>query len=140
MAGICGFSVKRSSCCHLPLACIKIEPDHFPEGKKLRCLARGLGPAAGMWTLVGAGGCGMKSKGHQPRLLCSALPNLKANHHLCETLPARFCLNCFFIFCTGWSSKTSFTRARASSSSPSPSTASWMEGSRTEISRLLFIY
>lgn len=43
MAGICSSSVKRSPSHHVALAFLKIEPDHFPEGKKLGCLASGPG-------------------------------------------------------------------------------------------------
>ena len=49
MAGICGSSVKRSPSRHIALAFLKIEPDHFPEGKKLRCLAPG--PGSRSWDV-----------------------------------------------------------------------------------------
>lgn len=44
MAGIDGSSVKRSCGHHLAPAASKIEPDHFPDGKKLMCLGLARGP------------------------------------------------------------------------------------------------
>lgn len=85
----------------------------------------------------------MKSRGHQPRLLCLVLPSLTAITTMSLCYCARdsqvIVFDWIFIFSTGWSSKTSFTQARASSSSPSPSTASWMGGLRNELWHLLFL-
>lgn len=82
---------------------LKIEPDYFPEGKRLRCR----GPRSGDVDMSGyrwVQDCGMKSRGHQPRLLCSALPSLTAITAVCLCYCARgflvfvFWLDLYFLY------------------------------------------
>lgn len=96
--------------------------------------------------VAGAGGCRLWNEEHRSSASTALLSITQPDGHrvpvlLCETLPCHcffFFFNWIFIFYTGWSSKTSFTQARASSSSLSPSKASWTGVLRSEIWQLLF--
>lgn len=119
MGGICGFSVKRSSHCYISIDLLKIEPGLFPEGElgfRSQDRAR--------HEQVQVGDRGMKTMGHQP--YCPKSLVLLSNQYLLS----------FFFFLSlypGWSSKTSFIQARASSSFPLHLKASWKADLKSDI-------
>lgn len=116
--------------CYSSIGLLKIEPGHFPEGE-LGCRPLTLGQEQGH-EQVQVGGGGMKTMGHQPDCLCAAAPLYTRPLFKSATL------FCFFLFmCTGWSSKTSFIQARASSSCRSLLKASWTADLRSDIRRFL---